>query len=220
VSELKNINGIIWDLDNTLYRFDEAFVHVCNRAVVKTMLAAGLQKTEEEAFDMAVKSYYACGNSFRVFMDMGFDYKKLHHEYHDRVEFDSIFVIEKLCETMESLPQKMVVLTNASRPWAQKILIKTKLNSVFGDHNVVCLEDVSFKAKSQGTDGFLLAIERGGMSKTPNEEILVVEDIAHNLVHAKNMRMVTALVHGPATNDAHIDHHFDEVMDLCKILKS
>lgn len=219
MSDLNNINGIIWDLDNTLYRFDESFLHVCNRAAAQTMLELGLQKSEQEAFDMALNSYQKCGNSFRVFMDMGFDYTKMHHAYHDRVSHDTIILINDLRETMESLPHKMVVLTNASRAWAQKVLVKTKLNSMFGDHNVVCLEDVAYKAKSQHSDGFLLAKERGEMNKIPNEEILVVEDIAHNLIHAKNMRMVTALVHSPATNDAHIDHHFDEVMDLCHALK-
>ncbi len=219
MTSLKNINGVIWDLDNTLYRFDDTFLHVCNRAAAQTMLELGLQNTEDEAFRMALNSYHQCGNSFRVFMEMGFDYTQIHHAYHDRVSHDAIILIHELSETMESLPQKMVVLTNASRPWAQKILLKTKLDSVFRDHNIVALEDVAFKAKSQGADGFLLAKDRGGMAKLENEEIIVVEDIAHNLIHAKNIRMATALVHRPKANDDHIDHHFEEVMDLCKFLK-
>ena len=219
MTDLTHINGVIWDLDNTLYRFGDDFVDLCNRASAQTAIDMGLQLSFDEAYELAGRSYREHSNSFGAFKKLGMEYTKFHHLFHDRVSFETILVIDDLHKTVESLPHKMVVLTNASRPWAQKILKKTKLDSVFGDHNIVALEDVAFKAKSQGTDGFLLAKDRGGMTTMDNEEIIVVEDVAANLIHAKNIRMATALVHRPKTDDGHIDHHFDEVMDLCRSLK-
>jgi putative hydrolase of the HAD superfamily len=80
---MDSIQGIIWDLDNTLYRLDEALEHSFNLAIAKSAIALGVPLTLEQASEMAHRSFIEYGFSGKVFIDRyDISYEKLHFDFH------------------------------------------------------------------------------------------------------------------------------------------
>jgi len=82
----------------------------------------------------------------------------------------------------------------------------------------LALEDVDYQAKSSGRKGFEKALAGLGVAA---EETLMVEDLAHNLVHAKAMGMTTAMVHHgqlPERGIEHVDCFFQDTLELVRVL--
>ncbi len=218
MADLSHIRGVIWDLDGTLYRYNHYFKEACNIACAKTVLELGLDMTYDDALILARQSEQEHGNSFKHFAAYGLKYEDYHHPFHEKIDH---LVLEKNTElknTLAQISRPMTVLTNASRDWALRTLGHLDMHEIFADKNVLALEDVSFKAKAYHTDGFDLALSRMGVAAN---DAMVVEDLPRNLVIPKKMGMTTALVHHddrPEKEDDHIDHAFDDTMDVIKLL--
>lgn len=220
-ADFSHIRGIIWDLDNTLYRYDAPFIEACNIAAAKQAIAMGLDLPFEEALALATESEKTYGSSFRLFAERGLLYRDFHFPYHDAVDTTIVAkntsmktALETLVET-RALP--MVILTNASRHWARKTVAHHEFGHIFDDAKIIALEDVDFKAKAYHPDGF----ERGlSLLGTTAQDTLVVEDLARNLPVAKRLGLTTALVHAAPSPDHvdHIDAHFDTTLELTQHL--
>ena len=64
----------VFDLDNTLYRFGDEFIDICNRAAAETAIELGLDLTFEEAHALATRSYIETATSFGAFKALGLEY--------------------------------------------------------------------------------------------------------------------------------------------------
>ncbi len=218
MTDLSHIRGVIWDLDGTLYRYNDYFKEACNIACAQTVLELGLDMSYEEALEIARRSERQNGNSFKIFSRYGIRYEDYHHPFHEKIDH---VILEKNTDLKNSLAQvrrPMTILTNASREWAMRTLAHLDLLSVFADDKILALEDVSFKAKANHTEGFDLALLRMGVSA---QHALMVEDLSRNLVVAKNMGMTTALVHHDGVSqekEDHVDYMFKDTIDILKIL--
>lgn len=195
--KLAHVRGLILDLDNTLYHHGEEFNTACDIAAAHTVRSMGYPGSVEEAQRLAKESYQTHGSTFKVFADMGFSYDQFHGPYHDAVSLDCLEGDPQITEGLAALNMPMIILTNASRPWARRITKHINIGHIFGDGKIICLEDVGV-AKSSGPDGFEKALSHLGL---PPGQVLVVEDLARNLVHAKRLGMTTALVHNETVPD-------------------
>lgn len=216
--DLSHIRGIIWDLDGTLYRYDKIFIAACNMAAARTAIDLGLQMDLDTALALAGRSYLEHGSSFKFFADHGIRYEDFHTPYHNTVDTTILAKNREMKMALEALPIPMVILTNASRGWARRTLDHLEYGHLFGDGKLLALEDVDFQSKAQGTKGFEKGLETLGVQAS---ETLMVEDLAKNLLHAKNMGMTTALVHHGQLPDeglGYVDAFFEDTLELVRLL--
>lgn len=216
-ADLSHIAGIVWDLDNTLYRYDHIFIEACNIAAARTAIDLGLDMPFEDALVMARESEINTGSSFSLFAQFGLKYEDFHHPYHEAVDTTVIAKNLEMKDALTALNMPMVILTNASRHWARKTIDHIELDVLFPDAKLIALEDAGYEPKARGPRGFNRALELLG---TNAAQTLMVEDLARNLPHAKNLGMTTALVrHGKEAEHApHVDHIFDDALTLARAI--
>jgi len=149
------IDGIIWDLDNTLYRFTEEFRHQCNVAAAKAAHAQGINLSYDDTFKLAQKSEEEHGYSIHLYVaHHGFSYASLHVPFHDNIDETSIEMIEGVAEGVRAIKKPQAILTNASRGWAHRVLKHMGLSDLFPDELITASEDVDFQVKSMSPIGF------------------------------------------------------------------
>lgn len=219
VKDLSHIRGIIWDLDGTLYRYEAVFIEACNIAAARTAIDLGLEMELDAAIALAGQSYLEHGSSFKFFAEHGIRYEDFHVPYHEAVDTTILAKNQEMKTALEEIPVPMIILTNASRDWAKRTLDHLEYGHIFRDGNLLALEDVGFQAKAAGRKGFERALSSIGIDAG---ETLMVEDLARNLVHAKDMGMTTALVHHGKLPDAgteHVDHYFQDTLKLVRVLQ-
>lgn len=218
-TDLSHIRGIIWDLDGTLYRYEAVFIESCNIAAARTAIDLGLKMELGEAIALAARSYREHGSSFKFFARHGIRYEDFHVPYHQAVDTTILAKNQEMKIALELLPVPMIILTNASRDWAKRTLDHLEYDHIFGDGRLLALEDVEFQAKSVGRKGFEKALSTLGVKA---EETLMVEDLAANLIHAKDMGMTTALVHHGKLPDKRVecvDAFFHDTLELVRVLQ-
>lgn len=219
-ADLSHIRGIIWDLDGTLYRYEEIFIEACNLAAARTAIDLGLKMDLAEAVRLAGRSYNEHGSSFKFFADHGIRYEDFHIPYHNAVDTTVLAKNQEMKTALETLSIPMVILTNASRDWARRTLDHLEYGHIFGDGKLLALEDADYQAKSNGRKGFEKALAALDVRAA---ETLMVEDLPKNLVHAKAMGMTTALVHHgrlPGSGLDHVDTFFQDTLELLHVLHS
>lgn len=216
-TDFSHIDGIVWDLDGTLYRYDQIFIEACNMAAARTVIDLGLDMPFEQALSIARESERQSGSSFSLFAQYGLRYEDFHHPYHAAVDTTVIAKNLEMKDALAALNMPMVILTNASRHWARKTIDHIELGELFPDAKLLALEDADYEPKARSDRGFKRALELLG---TNSGATLMVEDAARNLPLAKNIGMETALVtHGRAhTPESFIDHVFDDALALAKAI--
>ena len=193
MSLLSDIRAIIWDLDGTLYRFDEAMTKACNIAAARTVQSLGISITYDEAVVMAARSEEEHGYSLHAFIhEHGIRYEDMHHPFHEFIDEKLIRRNDELVARMECLSIPQVIITNASRGWATRALTHLGMKHIFTDDRIIPMEDANFEPKATSRRGFDKAVSILGILP---EHILMIEDLARNLRIPKDMGMQTAFIH-------------------------
>lgn len=209
-----HIRGVVWDLDGTLYRYNDFFIESCNIAAAQTVIEMGMDIDFDSAVKMARESEKNFGNSFKFFGDRGINYESYHHVFHEKIDHIIVAKNIDLKSSLSKLTLPMSVLTNASHDWAVRTLQHLDMLDLFEDSRIIALEDVGFKAKAHHKDGFEIALSRINIKA---QDALMVEDAARNLVIAKEMGMTTALVHHVGNKDVkekYIDYIFEDTIEV------
>ncbi len=217
LQKLKTVQGIVWDLDNTLYRIEDAVKHAFHIAIARAALEAGVPLELDEAVKAAEKSYAEYGYSGRIFVrDHGVDDVWLHHRFHDHLDET---MIDKNAETAEFFRQtelRHALITHSSGPWARKVLSHLGLREWFADDHILALEDYAFQKKAESAAPFMLALERLQLDAG---QTLFVEDTPRNLSIPHRLGMGTVLVHygqPPRDMPAFIDADYNNALDLLR----
>lgn len=187
---MSSIEAILWDLDNTLYRFTDDFKLHCNHAAAQAAIVCGIDLPYEDCLKVAIESekqYHFSLNKF--VLDHGILYKKLHFPFHEAIETSYIKEIVGLKDKISQLPHRHLVITNASRHWATRSIDFLGLSFIFDKDAILCMEEFNFEPKARGRKGFDLAIER--LSINP-ENIILVDDLIRNLAMASTIGIKTA----------------------------
>lgn len=212
---LSHIKGLIWDLDNTLYRFDQAFEKACNIAAARTVQQLMPSVTFEEAFAAAEKSYLEHGHSGKMLIEQyGIAYSDYHYLYHDTIDESIIERNEAILMALGDIDLPNILITHASRRWAEKALRHLSMDDYFPCDKIIALEDTEFQGKAYSAAPFIKGME---ILNLPPENVLVVEDTAKNLVRPKEMGMTTVLIHHGKSNHLgldYIDHAYPDTLEF------
>ena len=213
--DIQKIKGIIWDLDNTLYRFDRAFELACSIASARAAIAMGVPMSEEDAIENANEAFYTHGYSGYFFEhDYGVCREAYHFKYHEMIDEKILDVNRDMQGALKELDMPHVILTNGSQEWAKRVLKHQGLDPWFPDDRIVAQEDADFTPKARGPRGFEVAVQKLGLD---HENILMVDDLEKNLRIPKDMGMQTVLVHHGRAVDPlpdFVDQSFDDTLTL------
>lgn len=193
VLDYDKIKGVIWDLDNTLYLFTDEFKRHCNIAAAKAAQGLGVNFSYEETVKIAERSEEEYGYSLHIYVtDHGLSYQDLHVPFHQNIDEKVIDPIAGTMQALEKFLSRQVILTNASRCWAQRALKFIGVNEMFDDHEIIPMEDVNYEPKARSDKGFIKACEILNLKPS---EILMVDDLDRNLIIPHKMGMQTAYMH-------------------------
>jgi putative hydrolase of the HAD superfamily len=218
LNRLENARGIVWDLDNTLYRLDDAMADAFHLAIARAVTQeGGVDLDLDEAFRMARKSFADHGYSGSIFVrSYGVDDEWLHHTFHTYVDEK---VIARSLETVDlfaRLGLRHALITHGSGKWARRVLAHLGLNAFFEDGGILALEDYGFQKKSESAVPFMRALDH---LKLPPEQALIVEDTVRNLAIPYELDMGTVLVHygrKPDPAPPFVDADYDNTLDFLR----
>ena len=104
----------------------------------------------ETALDIAKKSHDEHGYSAHLFIrDHGLDYPAYHEEFHHHVDEKIIARNDAMIGALGRLALPHVIVTHASREWAERVLGHLGLIDFFPAEKIIALEDTEFAAKSK-----------------------------------------------------------------------
>ena len=218
--DVAGIRGVIWDLDNTLYQFTEEFYKACTTAAAQAAQEMGINLSYEDTLRLAERSEKEYGYSMHGYVtDHGLSYASLHFPFHQKIDEKVIDKILGVKEGLQKLKLPQVILTNASRCWANRVLEYIEIKHLFPDEKIIPMEDVDFEPKSRTSKGFKKGCKILGLSP---EDVLMVDDLDRNLLRANDLGMHTAYIcyDDPMTElPDFIDAQFRNVLDVLKALK-
>ncbi|WP_435640780.1 HAD family hydrolase [Micavibrio aeruginosavorus] len=218
----RDISGVLWDLDNTLYRLDAMIEHAFNHAVARAALSLGVALPLDEAVTMAHQSYVDHGFSgYRFLQDYGLNRLDLHHRFHDYIDETVIAKNNETRDLFASVKADHALITHGSRVWALKVLEHLELQPFFPDPRVFAYENYDFESKAKSRKPFEMALS--SINKNP-ETVVMVEDTLDNLRIPHEMGMTTIFLHHgrePAALPDFVDHTMQTAQDvLINVLKS
>lgn len=190
---LAQVEGVIWDLDNTLYRFEGDFEQLCHVAAARAAVKGGVQMTHEQALEVCLQSYDRYGHSYRLFIEEHrMDQVQLHYDFHTFIDEKLIRKSLELIALFEKTHLRHALVTHASGEWAARALRHIGLKEFFPDEQIIPAEAVDFQRKSESRAPFEKALALLGL---PSARVMVVEDLAENLRIPHEMGLATVLVH-------------------------
>lgn len=191
--EAREIDGIVWDLDNTLYRFDENLTEAFHIAMARAALDVGLVMDLHTAIGIARRSYIERGQSSKIFTeDYGVSFAAIHHSFHHHINEKMIEANDETREAFARLDVKHAIITHASKEWAVRVLAHLGLSEWFPSERVFGLETVDFKRKDDSRDPFTAAL--GAMDVAP-ARAMMVDDLIPNLRIPHAMGLMTVFLH-------------------------
>jgi putative hydrolase of the HAD superfamily len=215
------IRGVIWDLDNTLYRLDEALVHAFNLSIARMAVQAGVPLTLEEAVDLGKKSFEESGYSGRVFIDKyGMDQHDLHYNFHRNIDETAIIKSVEVYKLFSELNLSNILITHGAFDWAIRVLSHLELREFFPDQNILALEHYDFERKYESDKSFMMALKKIRMIP---EHVLFIEDTVENLEIPHAMGINTVFIHhGKKPKDLpdFVDFSYNSALDVLLELKA
>ncbi len=227
---MTGINGLIFDLDHTLYSLAGASEGHFIRACVETALemAAGTGAPMERADAERLIQHAAAwdtGDLRALGVERGYDEARLFEIFNRHAFTELKTTMEqgrdpRLREALAPHNEKAVIVTHGSRYWAEKVVELLGLQDIFPPERILALDDpaIAFQGKHESEVPFREALKILGL---PPESVAVVEDTSKNLVIPHRMGMTTVLlVWGkPVPQDhPHVSQFHDTAADFLQSL--
>lgn len=216
----EKIKTLVWDLDNTLYKFHPEQVEAWNRATTEYALQNGVTLPFDEAMKLAEDGWLSHRNSGHHFTHThGLCSRQMHIGVNNNLSETMISACLETPELMKAMREyRHVILTFAVRDWAKRVLDYTKLAEFFETDHILGAEDYNFEDKAHSARGILTVLELTGANP---DEVLFVEDTLPNLKPAKEEAGVNTayLHHNRPMNDNEMDFVDLKVQDTPELLK-
>lgn len=203
-ADFAHVRGWVFDLDNTLYPPEVHLFDQIERRMTAFVVEA-LGVTEPEADRLRRHYWSTYGTTLAGLMaEHGIEPGPYLVAVHD-ISFDALTPDPALRARIAALPGRKIVHTNASGPYAERVLAARGLSGVFDA--VFGVEHARFQPKPR-REAFEAVFAQGGI--VPLEGAMF-EDDARNLAAPHAMGMRTVHVAPVARPDAHIHHHTDDL---------
>jgi len=214
--DMTQINSWIFDLDNTLYSAEnKLFSQVDQRMGDFISQKLGVPLAEAKALQK--KYFHTYGTTLRGLMTVHDILPDAFLSYVHDVDFTVLSRNDDLVQAIKGLDGVKIIYTNATRDYALKVLDKIGLGDLFRD--IYDIESANYRPKPHA-DSYHKMVRDMGVDP---QRSAMVEDIALNLVPARDMGMKTIWVPiGPdgslgAVDPAYIDF---TVTNLAQWLKT
>ncbi|MBI2234651.1 MAG: haloacid dehalogenase [Micavibrio aeruginosavorus] len=221
VKDLGGIQGILWDLDNTLYAANQRIYDSFNLAVARAALECGLDMPLDQAQRMAWESYERHRYSGLIFVE---EYNIPFADLHKAIDPFLDHTMVERCGITESLFAQTacdhVLITHSGRPWTLNVLSRIGLRPWFPDDRIFAFENYDFESKARSRRPFDMAL--GVINRNP-QDVLMVEDTVENLRVPHEMGMTTVFLHhGSKPRDLpdYVDHQCDNARVLLETIYS
>ncbi len=205
-----DFKGILWDLDNTLYRTEEDLLHAFNQAIARAAIDNGLPLPLKEATELARRCFDETGYSGYYFIHQyGIDRDVLHYSSHRFTDEKIITKSVEVTEMFGRIETQHALITHGARDWAMRVLLHLDLLHWFPHEHIHALEDFGFEKKSASPAPFVQAL--AGLGLAPGEAVMV-EDTIENLRLPREMGLTTVFLTQGRKPDAippYVDHVFE-----------
>lgn len=212
---LSSLRGMLWDLDNTLYQFNQPLEKEFNRAIAHAVLEWGVDLSLGEAMEIAENSWLTHRYSALEFMlRYNIPQADLHYLTDKHLRHELVEKSDHTRDLFSKSAQKHALITHSARPWALRILKQLDLDPWFPEPQVFAYEDYAFESKAKSRKSFEMAL--GSINHNPGDTMMV-EDTLENLKIPHEMGIMTVYLHHGRTVDDlpdFVDHHAANVHEL------
>lgn len=200
---MTGIDGLIFDLDHTLYSLAHAsesmFVRATIEAALELAAEIGDPLTRPEAEAMLKHApEWARADVQKLVRERGYNEARLFEIFnrHAFAEVSSAMALGRdpaLHDALLPFAGKAVIVTHSSRYWAENAVKLLGIEDIFPPECIVALDDpaVNFRGKHESTAPYDAALR---ILDLPPEKVAVVEDTSKNLVIPHDMGMTTVLL--------------------------
>lgn len=184
--------AIIWDLDNTLYRYTPEFSDILDGVMAKVLIEDfGLSLSFDEAKKLVKESYkiYRDGGAL-FYKEYGIDEMDFYYAYHENVPVELIKPYDGLLEKLQDLNLPQYIFTYSTRKLAEKILKQIGLFEFFKDR-IYSIEDFDNLKKNEAPNVYYWLCEKIGIDP---KDCIFVDDSYSNLKYPKQIGMTTVRI--------------------------
>lgn len=220
MEKLKNIKGIIWDLDDTLYSVTPALHQSMRESVARAVVKMGYDIGYDDALKIAEESQAKHRLTVKMLVDkFGIEKRDLHLPFHAEMDHTVTNACPDLPDAFRAIPHvKHVLMTHASRDWAMRMLPHLGLEAFFEPQAILGLEDVDFEHKHESDRVTKTSLEILGTSP---QETAFAEDRDWNLTIPHTLGLTTVLINHPSQPKnlpSHVDYRFDKAVNFLQNL--
>ena len=193
-NELKNINGWVFDLDDTLYPANSGLYSQISKNICAYVMKK-LNLDEKTAFALQKEYYHKYGATIRgLMMEHNVDPKEFAYGIQN-LDLSPLKKNPQLKKSLQALPGKKVVYTNGAPPHAEQILDKLGLTDCF--EGVFSIWDADFipKPDLRGYSKMLKFFDLNA------EESIMFDDSPANILGAKKAGMHTVWISSNVENN-------------------
>jgi putative hydrolase of the HAD superfamily len=211
-ADLSHVDTWLFDLDNTLYPLESAFMGLIE-ARMTDFVARETGLPREEARALQHGYFTEHGTTLAGLMaNHGIEPKAFLDEVHD-VSMDALIPSPALRAAIARLPGRRLIFTNGSLGHAERVLTHLKLRDLFSE--IFAIETADYVPKpSLATFDKITKLHAIDPPMTA-----FFEDSEKNLVPAARLGMTTILV-GPHAADSTSEHVHFRTNDLAEFLSS
>ena len=205
---LSLIKTWIFDLDNTLYPPEENIFSQIDQKMT-SFIADNLKISIEEAFNIQKQNFIDHGTTLAGFMNSGndkIDPDKFLEFVHD-INLNSLQEDSNLRKILLLLPGKKYIFTNGTKKHAENVLKKLNLENIF--QSIFGIKEANYLPKPN-LETYNLFLKT---YKIDPKTSIMFEDMARNLIPAKELGMKTVLLERKLPNKNNSDQE-DKYKDL------
>lgn len=217
---IKPAKLFIWDLDNCIYPYDDAFWNMIHEASARaTLKLLGGQDNSpvslESLKQLAKQSQEQYGEANKLAVEkFGLDKEAAFRGFLQELNYDFMKPNRALSALFKSFNAKHVILTHNSASRARTIIQNLGLGQFFPEGSIISIQDDGVPPKNAGKGAFEAVLSRTGYKA---EDAVAIEDTAANLKHPKAMAMQTVFIsYGQGDGDGHADLVFDTAQDFLR----
>jgi len=220
MTNLSHINGIIWDLDDTLYSVTPKLHQSMRESVARAVIKMGYDISYDDALAMAEESQEKHRLTVKMLVDkFGVEKRDLHIPFHAEMDHTVTDVHPGLPDVFAANPHiKHTLMTHASRDWALRMLDHMGIADFFAPQAVLGLEDIDFEHKHESDRATKTCLDIMGIDP---KNAAFAEDRDWNLTIPHQMGLTTILIDHPSQPQddmPHVDYRFKNAIDFMNAL--
>lgn len=189
------IDGVIWDLDRTIYNPRSGFYPDCDLAAAKAALQLGYDKGQDLAMAVATRSWEEYGVPYELFIkEHKFDRNAMIDKWYENI--DSSLITEchnpDFVSQMSKSTKQHAILTRSSTRWAHYILdLLAGYKDFFQDAYIIGSEKINYAEKHNSLVPFQYMSR---LMNIPLSKLAMVEDTSKNLKIPQQVGMKTVFI--------------------------